>query len=173
MRTLAATVCVLVALSSVCSAQKLWNGTRYGMSAAELQKRFGSRLETAAQASDYGTGPEFHLKEKFCGANFDVALLFIRGELADRLALVLMHGTGAAKAADLRACVVREYTSVYGPPLTRESQDAAIEHAFTRGNTTVFVTITQANDVYISYDVGVVYVEPPYIGASLKPRTRH
>ncbi|HET8549004.1 MAG TPA: hypothetical protein VFL57_13400 [Bryobacteraceae bacterium] len=174
MRTFAVTLCLFLGLGSVCSGQKLWKGTRFGMTAAELKKLFGARLQPSAgdsEPGEYQALPAFTLRENFCGAAFDVAFVFVPGKPSARLVGVLLNGPTAG-GRNARSCIVRTYTSAYGQPATRENDDGSVEHTFSRGNTIVFMTVGSGDEVHIAYDVREVYVEPPVLRPLLSTRTR-
>jgi hypothetical protein len=144
------------------------------MTAGELKKHFGSRLQPPARVShggDENPDRELGLRESFCGGAFDVTFVLSRSQQVDRLTTVLINGTNQG-TADFGACVLREYSDVYGSPLTLEVEGASVECTFVRGNTTIWVSVTGDDKVYIAYAMGVVYVDPPYIGATLQRRSR-
>jgi hypothetical protein len=103
---------LLLVLSSVCFGQRLWNGTRYGMSAAELEKLFGSRLKHDPRPGferEYTLGTPEH----FCGGDFSVDFVFL-DELDTRLSYVSLREPRAKGAVG--KCVLEQLAAELGQP---------------------------------------------------------
>jgi len=122
---------VLFILSSPSFGQELWNGTRYGMSKAEVEKLFDGRLK----ANEYGNWAYVltmvpwvggaDTPEHFCDSDFQVTFFFDEREKG--LAGVGLESL-SGENPDVGACAVRQLTIQFGRPTDWSSPAAPGVH---------------------------------------------
>src|ERR1700694_3925730 len=123
---------VLFILSSASFGQELWNGTRYGMSKAELEKLFDGRLKATANGNrDYvltmapwAGGAD--RPEHFCDSDFQVTFVFF-DERERALAWVGLESL-SGENPDVGACALRQLTTQFGSPTDWSSPAAPGVH---------------------------------------------
>jgi hypothetical protein len=106
---------LFLAFSVVCVGQPLWHGTRWGMSRAELEKLFGTRLK----AGDGQFGFNLYGDEQICGADFKVVFGFFNRSPAegDRLGSVSLFSRSSDANGVIGKCVLDQFTAKLGSPL--------------------------------------------------------
>jgi hypothetical protein len=142
---------IFLLLSSTCFGQELWNGSRYGMKKAELEKLFGSRLKPDRR-SGQATPRDYTLvvPEHFCGGDFEVDFTFL-DEPAKGLIGVTFVGLSGNPDGVVGKCALEKLTSNFGQPKVRgtpESGQYEFQGWFSRRFTVLYI---DAKKVVIDY----------------------
>ena len=147
MRTIGNAFLALALLSSVCSAQTFWNGTRPGMTKRQVRSLFGADLNVEQTRSEpgYPGYTAYTMSREFCGGVFQVGFVFQAN--ADRLISVMLvtgnHNTGGR----IGDCVVRHYMAEFGQPVAAQDSELGITRMFVQGQTCVEVTTGRETDL--------------------------
>ncbi len=108
----------VVSLSSPCFGREYWNGTREGMSRAELTRLFGAHLKPYAEMGQISESIyTLDAPQSFCGGDFQLIFGFDpskpqRGLVWESLELAKATNSDGR----IGDCVLRKYTVRYGRP---------------------------------------------------------
>jgi len=144
-------ITLFLLFTSASFGQEFWNGARYGMSKAELETLFGSRLRVDRRlglARDYMLATPEH----FCGGYFEVGFIFF-DEPGKGLAWVYLESQSGNPDGIIGQCVLRQITVQFGHPKATipERGEYWFHHAFSRRWTVLWV---QPKRVVIHYGRG-------------------
>ena len=147
---------LLTAFAHMAFGQQFWQGTRYGMSKAELKTLFGSKLKVyeLKPADGYDAYTAFTVQQSFCGGTFEAAFIFVTEKPADRMLGVQLSASKGESAGTTGECVLKQYMATYGTPLTTKKGFLGNEYMFAKARTTVELTINPETDlVMIKYGI--------------------